>query len=292
MTWVRPASSLARASASLTGAVSARDAPLAVPLGRVQTSGRIYFVDQDRRSGDWIVGVLWCLGEVDAVEAVLLDGDPPGTDVRVETHRGDSDLVSPLIRAYRPGYRDTLSFRRDGFLHRCCHSVLRFSRDLYRTFPGFRATIRGLRIDGGVWSDDPAHMARFLIESESLGLGGKVESAGFEAAARRNRELLGGRPRRTAGVLMDSPRPVEDWIDDLAQLAGAWIYKEGAVWVCVPKAPVTAFEQVRSRDILRGGHRGDLADLRSAPTRVEIRHTDTTPRVWDRASVVYEGVYG
>ena len=84
----------------------------------------------------------------------------------------------------------------------------------------FRATIKGLKIKDGEYSANPIDIARFLIEDEKFGLGAEIEESGFVAAAARNEETLGGRKRRECGILLDTPQPVEAWIQALAFYGG------------------------------------------------------------------------
>ena len=278
MAWVLPSGSLTRAVPSPRVGELANGSRIPLIMGRIQVPGRIFYVDYV--DPNWIVGVLWGMGELDAIEKALLDGADPVTGVVQEHHRGnEAGVVSALIRAVDSSYNDTGEFVR-GFTFRWAYSVFKIPKDAYRTFPSFQAVVRGLKVDGGSYDDEPIRMARFLIENAQFGLGEGVEASGFEDASNRNKGVLRGKPRRSVGIYLENPASVENWIQFFADYGGAWIFREGDKWVCVAKKPQTSFEPVDEGFWVKGGFRGALEGLRSSPTRVELRFMDTSGDVW------------
>lgn len=320
----RPSSSGSSNSRSVSGAYTAADGkPAPIPYGRVFLDGMIGPL---RVHSSTIVGSqFFCVGEIDAIEAVYFDQRPGGiwndgthgSSITVpfpETNTLDflrltqyhglkNQIVDPDLATFFPGYADDNVYRDSGQEVGLVYIVFLQKIGGAVNPARLRVKVRGLRVwdprlSGGAgglaWSQNPAlHLADFLIAPYGCGL--QVDWDSVTVVADRCDDLIGGKPRWSAGTLIeDASRPGRQ-IDRLRALANCMVRLEGSTAYLTANAPAASVITFGSseivRDSLRFSHRSQL----ERPTRVEVRYTRTESGgaeliPWDTDVAVYEPI--
>ena len=275
--------------------LAAAGRPIPIVFGRAQLAPLLFAAAYDDAAGRWTLGLAWCLGRIEAVDAVLLDGAAPPAGVSLTHHLGDATQgVDATLAAAIPGYADDLVLSHPAGDVGVAYSVLRFTDAQFPSFPAIVGTVRGLRShrrhspERYSYSANPADAAQHLCESAVFGLGAGI--AGVHRGSFLNvvdacNELVGGEKRREIGLVIDRARPARDWLRVLAAYAGAWIVRHGDQWVAVANRPRAKDADLGPGDWIDGGFAARFADLGDAPTVVEVEHTDASAEPWTAQTV-------
>lgn len=241
---------------------------------------------------------VWCGGEVDSVESVLLNDAPLPASVTATHYTGtagqtaDATMIAAFAAQTPPiTYADALP----GI---CC-SVFVVPPGAVEGFPIFKAIIKGRKLYDNrtgltVWSDNATlALADFITNTNLYGWGKTLDYASANTVANGNDVLLGVSPnqekRRTIGLTIGVVQDIKVWLETLRTYAGCWIVPEGEVIRLVADAaasPVADFVHA-SGDII------ELSNMRkrgtmNVPTVVEITYTDTRSNPWkDARAIVY-----
>lgn len=260
--------------------LAAENAPLRLCYGRVRLGAQLANIVP--HGGHWIIQCVWGEGPIDAVEALHADDAALPAGASVVHYLGTAGQgVDPWLQAAFAlaglVYADTLPY--------VAYSVVRWPAAASAALPQFVATLRGLKTDAGVWSDNAALALADVIGHERYGLETVVEATGLDATQAACAETVGGAPRRRIGLVVDHVQAAAQWIDVLRTYAGCWVVPAGAEVRLVPDRPravdaslTHAAGQIRSLGPIK--KRG----LAQAPTAIEIRYTDTAALPWREAS--------
>jgi hypothetical protein len=287
---VTPASTLntvaAESSEPSTGTLqgAAEYATLRVIYGRVRVTAQIANVVDYQ--GNWVIQVIWGEGLIQGIESVTFDDKAPtGTVVHYQGTSGQL-VNATLVAAFAVKgitYADTLP--------NIAYSVFTIPSATATTMPQIAAVIQGRllydpRTSNTVFSENPALVLADFATNTVYGMGRSIDYASVIVAANACDSLVGGLPRRTIGLTIDSPQAVETWLDTLSTYAGCWAMVEGANVVLVADRPASSVRSFlhASGDILglKNLRRRGIAGL---PTAIEIRYTDTTIVPWRSLSV-------
>lgn len=229
----------------------------------------------------------WCLGEVEEIRAVYANNATLDTGVEVTHYVGDpAQIVDPTMAAVIDDYADTNVYDQAGITIGAAYTVFMFPHGSTAGFPQLSAKIRGMKSGlGGTYSVNPArHLADFL-SSPVYGAGLTVNAASAQSAAEWCFQNLGSDiERMTAGIIIDTPRRVEDWIDVLKSYALCFVVREGSEVRLIPDKPGTSVRSITSADIVQGSFHPSKRSLQKAPTEITVRYTDTSKLPWREAT--------
>ena len=288
---------LANEPRELTVTVAARGALIPVLYGRRDVPGLVFA--SGKKGANLVMAYIWCIGEVDAVEAVYLNDDVIPAGVTVTSYLGTpTQGVDPTLAAALAAYGDTLRVTMPGGGRLgVCYSVVEIAPGAIGGFPRARAVIRGRKVldprTGTVgYSANPALMVHDLITNPVFGLGRQV--VGIEACANWCDTLLGGAPgafRARSAIYIASGRPAEQYILLLCEYAECLHIYEGATIRLIPDAPVdvASLPVIGAADIIAGSFSLQAESSIDTPTEVELQYTEpsaTPQKAWALEPVV------
>ena len=259
----------------------AKDELIPIVLGQAQVGGKIFAVDYDQGTDTWTVGYAWCVGEINSVVQVYLNGAAPVSGVTVNSYTGTtSQTADSLLSAAISGYTDTLVITRPGGNIGISYSVIQYTSDDYSDFPEAVAEVQGLKTNGGAYSVSPAYGMEYLIESAILGPGGTADATSLGTVATDNAATVTTEARREIGLVISKQRPFNEWLKTLATYASCWITKRGSTYYFVSDRPRTQDAALTTNDWLAGSFSMRGPGKTEVPTVVEIVYTDTTETIW------------
>lgn len=275
--------------------VIAEGQTIPVALGACQIGGKIFAVDYDIDTKTWTVGYVWCVGEIESITQVWLNGAAPDADVTQNDYLGTtSQTADPLLAAAISGYSDTLVLTRPGGDIGIAYTVIQYTDSVYKSFPNAIAEVEGLQTNGGSFSESPARAIGHLIEHDVLGVSGTVDATSLGTVITDNAATVVSEARREIGLLIDNPLPFWQWISILAGYASCWITKRGSTFYFVSDRPRSQDAALTGDDWFPKsfGIRGPGKS--SVPTVVEVIYTDKTEVIWRSQVAVSEdaGVAG
>lgn len=273
--------SLANDPRDLTATVAARGALIPILYGRRDIPGLVFVYG--KLGTDLIIGYIWCIGEVDAIETIYLNDEVVPAGVTITNYVGTpTQGVDSTLATAVAAYNDTL--RVDipgGGKLGIAYSVVRIPVGKLGGFPRARAVIRGRKIlDTRTsvvgYSANPALMVNDIITNPVFGVG--KTAVGVDECADWDDTLLGGIPgayRARAAIYIASGRPAEQYIDLLCEYAECLRVYEGATVRLVPDAPVDLdlAPVIGPADVLEGTFNLTAESSTDTPSEVELQYT-------------------
>lgn len=232
---------------------------------------------------------VWGEGEIDAVEQVFINDEAAGGWLTVNHYLGTaSQTADPLlVAAYAAQgvvYADTLP--------NIAYSVVKIYPKNNSGFPQFSARIRGRKVreteaSAPAYSRVPARILADFITNTRYGLGAAVNWTDVATLETRNSASIGSpaEARNELSVSIDQLATSEQWLQTLADYAGAIVAKDGDTYRLFPDAPGSSVATLEAADIVEGSLRWEQRAPSDAPTVVEVVYTDTTSTPWKDASV-------
>lgn len=281
-----------------TQTVAAAGALLPIPYGRVNVPGLPFFYG--KIGTDLVIGYIWGVGEIDAIEQVQINDLNGGSisGVTLTHYLGTTTQgVDATLVAANASYADTMRFDVGNGWRGIAYTVARItSAAAVGGWPRARATIRGRKLydprtGTTVYSDNPALAMADLITDKDYGAGLGV--LGLSAAADWDDTLLGGAAKRAQIALtLTEGRAIDPgWLDILSVYAECGYVHEGSSIRLIPDAPVDlgAAPTIDASLIIANSLRVQAVNDIDTPTEVEIIYTlpssATTP--WPNASNSY-----
>lgn len=264
--------------------VAASDRPIPVVYGRAQVGGKLFALDYT--DGVWTAGFVFCYGEIDGFERLLLNGQPVPDAVTVNYYAGStSQIADPLLAAAIDEYADSLVITRDGLSAGLAYVVLQYGGDVFDDWPEVVAELRGKLVYNPKtttveYSETPALHLRDLLSSPIYGHGVTVNDASVEAVQDYNDDATAGEVRRTSYAVLDRLLPTDDWIEVLRTYAGAFVVYRGDVAYLVPDQPAASVATFTAADMVRDSIRITKQDSSELPTVIRVRYTDTSGTEW------------
>lgn len=279
----------------LTLTVAAKGALVPVMYGRRDAPGLMFA--QGMIGSDLVIGFLWCVGEIDAIEAIYVnDALPPmgAGNVVITNYLGTpSQGVDATLASAIAGYADTLRvpIPGGGFLG-LAYSVLRIPPGKISGFPRTaRAVIRGRKVYDPrtattAYSANSALCMGDLITNPVFGLGRTV--LGLAECADWDDSLLGGVSgayRARLALILSEGRKAESYLDLLGEYAECFYTYEGTAIRMIPNAPVDldTVGIVGPGDYIEDTLRPVAESSSDTPTVIDFQYTEiptTTTQPW------------
>ena len=277
---------------TLQANILAGDKPIPLVYGKAQIGGQFFAISYN--AGTWTVGALLCLGEIQGVDTVYLNGAAAVAGVIVNTYTGTtSQTADSLLSAAISGYSDTLVITHPDGNVGFAYVVIQYTDDHYSGLPSIVCELRGKKVKATnagspIYSESPALAIRDFISNAAYGMGGTIDDASITALANANAATVLTEPRRLMGLVLDKSQPAEKWLQTLALYAGCWAYRRGDVWFFAADRPSASVATFTSADMLKGSFKLSTADRSQVPTVVELAYTDTAPNPWRARTVTRE----
>lgn len=292
--YVPPTSTLSRPAATTINAVSPRLTQLtanetannrSVPIlyGEDRIAGR-WLTAPVVDSGELVFAIMWCIGEIEGVQAVYINGESVPGGVTMTHYTGtDSQGIDPTLDDALAGFADTYKG--------IAYTVFSVPTGEITGFPQQRqieAVIKGRKVydprtSTTAWTRNPA-----LCMADLAALMGKT-AYGVEECADHCDELVGGTSIRCEiGLSLLNPASEEANLDLMAAYAEVlWSYHEDGI-LMVPDAKIDDPAAILTTDdILEGTFRIMGNDALRTPTSVTITHRaiSGTAAPWGEQSV-------
>lgn len=242
---------------------------LAAKIGAVLvTSGQLYLL------------CAWCVGEIDAVESILIDSLPPVAGVAMTHYTGAAGQVADptLVAAYAAQgivYADTLPG--------VAYSVIVIPSGKSSSFPNVLATVRGLKVpltSGGTptWTENAAYCLADAITHPTHGMGGAVDWTSVANVAADCASSIGSpaETKRQLDVSFDTQQKATDLVAVLADYAGCFAVQEGGTYFLIPDAAGSTVWTFTASNIVAGSMQVTKKAALSQPTVVTCEYTDTS----------------
>lgn len=268
--------------------------PLGPAYGPCQIGGKIIAQDYDAGSTTWTLVVAWCLGEVNSIERVWMDGEAPAAGVSLTHYVGTtSQTADATAAAAIPGYADTNVLTTPTGDIGVCYSVIQYDEADYPSFPQLVIELEGMEVQttgGGAtaYSNLPGLHLFDLITNDIYGLGETADFASFDAVADDNTATVSTEARRLSGVYLGNPLKTTEWVAILAGYAGCWVYKRGGTWYARSDRPSSQDSALTVTNFLRDSFQIDYQAPDRIPTVVEVEYTDRTENVWRSRTATFE----
>ena len=267
----------------------------AIPIvyGTAQVGGLVFAVDHT--DGVWTLGYLFCLGEIDGYDKLLLNEAAPAEGVTVNYYRGtQTQGVDPMLQSAISGYADTQIIARDGLTIGIAYVVVQYGAHVYDNWPTVVAQVRGLKVydpatQSRRFSANPALQLADLLASPVYGHGFTVDHTSLQALADYCDDTTLGEVRRASYLVIDEPQDTDVWVDVLRTLASGFLVRRGATIYFVADKAAASVKTITAADILRDSLRIEKQDSADLPTVVRVSYTDKTATEWrDRVSAPAE----
>lgn len=253
--------------------------PIPIIYGLAQVGGQVFAARLT--GGYWYIGVYFCLGEVEDIEEIYLNGAPPVGGISYNVYYGTtSQGVDPLLAEGIPGYSDTLVISHPAGNIGIAYATFKYQDTDYSGFPSIVGQILGKHVYNPAttstgFSQTPALALRDFITSAQYGLGDSVDDTSLQALQSTNTETVVAAPRRILGLVVSGSKPATEWVDILASYAGGWAYRRGDKWFFAADRPGSSAATFTKSEIVKDSLKVTVADLSRVPTRVRVIYTDT-----------------
>jgi hypothetical protein len=251
---------------------------------------------------------VWCVGEIDAVESVTIDGKAP-TAAHTLTHYvgSASQGVDPTLAAVIPGYADTCVVNVDGTAVGIAYSVIKVARGSFNQegeqefsgtgFPRIIARIRGKkvydpRVDAFQYSSNPACVLADLLTDRVQGLGLQVDWSSVEVNADYCDTVLGDSARYECNLTLASTQQVQSWVETVRSYARCFIVPRDNKCRFVVNTVSAVVGSITDSDMVRGTFNIEKRSLLNQPNVLKVFYTSTVsdPPTEDFVEIVKDKV--
>lgn len=275
----------------------ATNKPIPIVYGRAEVRPRPFTFSVYQ--GSLYIAYLLCEGEIEEIESVSIDGndisDPgellskAGADIEYFTGTS-AQAASTLLAEAISGYSDTLQS--------IAYFVLKVPMGVVTGVPRPVVVVKGSKVydprldstvDGGSgshrldtpstweWSENPSLATSDFIYRYTAR---SVNWLSIMDAADANDETVGGVPRRTIGLVLDTSNSALNWIEGLRTYAGAFLsWDEGAAKL-IPDRPSSSVKTFTDDDIIDGSFQLSLKSSGNVPTVVRVTYQDSSAFNW------------
>ena len=272
--------------------VSAQGQIVPLAYGLVRVTGSIYALAKD--GTDLVLGVGWCLGEIDSIEAVYINDAAPDASVTMTHYMGTpTQGVDPTLSGLITAYNDSLVVDLPTGQAGIAHSVITIPEAAVDSgWPRIEAVINGRKIldprDATISaSDNPALIANDVITNGVFG--GGMTVSGVADCADWCDSLIGGALKRCRAALLLEGTPLDDLLSLLSDYGEFFYSIDGAAVNMVPDEPVdtTSLPVYDDGSIVAGALSVTEASAQDTPTVCEVTITETTSGAdpWGRTTV-------
>ena len=208
------------------------------------------------------------------------DGDlDPAVEYRIYTGESTQAIDSWLqVAYYLQGvtYADTLP--------NIAWGLLSIPPNIGQAITGLTIEVEGLKLFDGMttaYSANPTLALAALLSNPSWGKGETLDWSSVAACAAVDDQTIDGKERRSIGLVLDTPQPLDQAEQVLRAYAACWVVREGGTTRLVkdaPSSPVSfAYTNAPgSANYLLESLRIKEKRRKDSPTVVTIKYTDTS----------------
>ena len=218
--------------------------PIPVAYGNVQIGGQIFAANYT--GGYWYIGAYFCLGEIEAIDAIYLNGAAPVGGISYNTYTGTtSQTADALLVEGISGYSDTLVISHPSGNIGVAYATFKYKDTDYSGFPSIVAEIRSRKVYNPAttltaYSDTPALALRDYITNAQFGMDASVDDTSLQTLQTDNDATVTTEARRKIGLVLSGSKPATDWKDILQTYAGGWAYRRGDKWFFASDRPASS----------------------------------------------------
>lgn len=238
----------------------------------------------------------WCVGEIDAIESILIDNLPPIAGVTLTHYTGAAGQgIDPTLQAAYLAQGITYADVCAGV----AYSVVSIPAGKSTSFPTLLATLRGLKVpltSGGTptWTQNPAYCLAYLVENQVNGMGASVSWADVATVAADCASMIGSpsETKRLLNIIIDQSQPAEQWINTLRDYCGCFAIPEAGTYVLPLDAAGSTVWTFGASNIVEGSMQVTKKAALNQPTVIVVTYTDTSQSIYtqQRVSVYADGV--
>lgn len=270
--------------------VAAIDEPIRIVFGRVALGASL--ARALKLGNNALIILLWCRGEIDAIESITMGGAalPSGATVTHYTGTASQTVNASMVTAFA-----SIGVTWTNPLAGIPYSVVNLpptdSSGNLVNIGDFIAIIRGLKCydprDGAqsyaspatwLYTTNPTLATARLLYDDTLGLGMTPTSefwADVTANANKNDvTLAGGEKTRELNIAIEAQQPAESHIKAMGEYAGCFVVPEGSICRLIPDAIGSSVATIVTDDIVDGSFSWGKKTQRNRPNLVFVRYTD------------------
>jgi Putative phage tail protein len=269
--------------------VTAENAVIPIVYGAAQVGGQIFAMGYNTSTKTWTVGYVAALGEIEAIDTVLINGAAPVAGVTVTKYTGTSgQTYNTTLGSAISGYTDPMVITHPAGNIGIAYIVVVYKDKHYTEWPQVRMNIRGKKVYNPttgttIYSTNPALHLADLITSAQYGHGYQRDNASLILAQNYCDDTTGISPteaRRTSYIVINSAMDTSAWIEILRAYAGCFLALRGDTVFFIPDKSAASVMAIDADDIVEGSMNLKKADSSDLPTVFRCSYTDTTGAEW------------
>lgn len=271
--------------------VAKRSAPIPLCYGPFQTAWMPCVADYASGTNTWTVLGIVCMGEIEAIDNIYIDGAAPLPSVVINAYTGTTtQTVDSMMSTARAGFTDTLVYTdADSNQVGIAYVVVQYTDDDYKGLPDVVVEGRGRKVWNGtqtIYSELPAYFLADILRDPIVGKGDLVDGTSLGALAVSNNDFVGADRRRFVGLVLDVRQTTDQWVEILRGYASAWANKRGDTWYFAADRPRSTDVALSDTDIFEVPKIGRVDEVR-IPTQVRVIFTDNTTLIWRTRTYTY-----
>ena len=180
--------------------------PIPVCVGKGQLGAKLAAFDYDETTETYTAALLWCLGEIEAIDNLWINGEAPVSGVTVTHYTGTrTQGIDATLAAAISGFTDTYVITDENGTRGLAYTVVQFTSNEYDNWPEFVAEVRGLKLFD---SREGAH-----VESRRYSLASPSSDSVTADISSESATVTGMRWSRNGKYLYtsDHPNGVDQW---------------------------------------------------------------------------------
>ena len=286
--WVPPVTSpeTLKAAAPREQAVIPENAIIPYAYGAVQIKGMPFAVKHQEELRRWTVGYLLCMGQIEAIDQIWINGETPLSGVLTNSYTGTTGQTADALLAAAIGvdYTDTMVFTDEHGTQGLAYVVVEWSDvDHYQGWPTVTVEVRGRQVFDinaatTQYSATPILGMRDFCTDPRL-LAATTDDTALGLVQTDNEATVSTEARREFGLIIDAPLTPDKWLDVFATYAGCYWDHTANEFTAISDRPRASVRTLTAAD-WEETPRGVIADPVKIPTVVRLQYTDTTSDIW------------
>ena len=262
--------------------VAAEGQPIPIIYGAAQIGGQIFAMNYNTTTKKWTIGYILCLGEIEAVDTVLINGAAAVAGVTVDKYTGTTaQTVNTKLSTAIAGYNDNMVITIPGGNLGIAYIVVQYSDSHYDDWPRVTANVRGRKVFKAstgttVYSENPALHLADLISSTKYGQGYTLDTASLLLAEQYCDETVVSEVRRKGYCIIDTPQDTSNWVEIMRGYAGCFVRIRGDTAFFTPDKAAASVMTITTSMMVEDSIVIKKLDSSEIPTVVRATYTDTT----------------
>lgn len=261
--------------------------PIPIVYGLARVGGMVFAMDYT--NGVWTVGYIACLGEINSIDHVYINGDEVTDGVEVNhlnKYTGTTtQTADTLLSTAIAGYSDDMVISDPAGDIGIAYIVLEWTDEQFDSWPDVVIELKGMKVydplsETVAYSQNSAlHLGDYL-SNDIYGVGKTVDSASLLSTKNYCYDTSPGESRRFSYCVMSNPLDSGEWVEILRTYASCFVVYRGDTVYLVPDKAGSSVMTITADDIERDSIEIIKKDSSDVPTVVRAYYTDTTGSEW------------